>query len=70
MELVVESLWIAIAVVVALAATYYGASDVDPGGYVDVVDVEVVYNVLRAEVDSVPVQLMITCAATIGTDSW
>ena len=55
--------------VVALAATYYGASDVDPGGYVDVVDVEVVYNVLRAEVDSVPVQLMITCAATIGTDS-
>lgn len=58
---------IAIAVVVALAATYDGTSDVDPD-VVDV-DVEVVYNVLRAEVDSVPVQLMITCAATMGTDS-
>ncbi len=66
MEAVVESLGIAIAVVVALAATYYGASEFDP----DVVDVVVVdYNVLRAEVDSVPVQLMITCAATMGTDS-
>jgi hypothetical protein len=54
-------------VVVALAATYDGTSDVDPD-VVDV-DVEVVYNVLRAEVDSVPVQLMITCAATMGTDS-
>ena len=68
MELVVESLGIAIAVVVALAATYDGTSDDDPD-VVDVVDVEVVYNVLRAEVDSVPVQLMITCAATMGTDS-
>ena len=69
MELVVESLGIAIAVVVALAATYDGTSDDDPD-VVDVVDVEVVYNVLLAEVDSVPVQLMITCAATMGTDSW
>ena len=68
MELVVESLGIAIAVVVALAATYDGTSDYNPD-VVDVVDVEVVYNVLRAEVDSVPVQLMITCAATMGTDS-
>lgn len=67
----VESLGIAIAVVVALAATYDGTSEVDPD-VADVadVDVEVVdYNVLRAEVDSVPVQLMITCAATMGTDS-
>ncbi len=65
----VESLGIAIAVVVALAATYYGASEVDPD-VVDVVDVVVVdYNVLREEGDNVPEALMITCEATMGTDS-
>ncbi len=66
MEAVVESLGIAIAVVVALAATYYGASEFDP----DVVDVVVVdYNVLREEGDNVPEALIITCEATMGTDS-